>query len=319
MPMYQPFGMRRFLLPLAHQSSVENRLLFAGILYILTLLTFIPVPLLLIYLNNFRGHRLNKNYIFSSLTYIAYLVLMCIRIVVRFLPTELTVLNNGLIYGMMVLLPVTVASLWKAQNMTYQARIPLYYRIAGDVGVYFAFVSSAGFILTTNTLFLRMLEFSFSSILIIGYFSSSKGGHFPLFAKAGKWALITTSGVSVIILLRSQSGYSLALIPEIALGIGSLSIGFGATLSLVHEISQPLSHTTRSKSDEEFFNQQTKLFHLSTRETEILRMLLEGKSTKLIAQAFACSEKTIRNHISHIYEKTEVHSRVDLVLVFTPA
>ncbi|MBN2738772.1 MAG: FHA domain-containing protein [Spirochaetales bacterium] len=54
-------------------------------------------------------------------------------------------------------------------------------------------------------------------------------------------------------------------------------------------------------------------YDLSNREKEILFHLLEGKSTKDIADRLFISAGTAKNHILNIFKKTEVHSRVMLV------
>jgi PAS domain S-box-containing protein len=53
---------------------------------------------------------------------------------------------------------------------------------------------------------------------------------------------------------------------------------------------------------------------LSLQETAILRLLVEGKSTKAIGEAFHISPATVRNHIEHILQKLSVHSRLEAVL-----
>ena len=50
-------------------------------------------------------------------------------------------------------------------------------------------------------------------------------------------------------------------------------------------------------------------YNLTTREKEILAHLTEGDSVKLIAKTLFLSEQTVGNHIRHIYEKLQVHSR----------
>lgn len=48
---------------------------------------------------------------------------------------------------------------------------------------------------------------------------------------------------------------------------------------------------------------------LSRREREILPLLCEGLSNAQIGRALGISEKTVRNHLSHLYQKLGVHSR----------
>jgi DNA-binding CsgD family transcriptional regulator len=53
---------------------------------------------------------------------------------------------------------------------------------------------------------------------------------------------------------------------------------------------------------------------LSTREEEVVKLLLEGKSNKLIASALHISERTVEFHLKNIYAKHQVSSRMELVL-----
>jgi DNA-binding CsgD family transcriptional regulator len=53
---------------------------------------------------------------------------------------------------------------------------------------------------------------------------------------------------------------------------------------------------------------------LSDREQEVVNLLLEGKSNKLIASALGISERTVEFHLKNIYAKYQVSSRMELVL-----
>jgi LuxR family maltose regulon positive regulatory protein len=52
---------------------------------------------------------------------------------------------------------------------------------------------------------------------------------------------------------------------------------------------------------------------LSPRELEVLRLLAEGLSNAEIAARLYLSVNTLRAHTSHIYQKLDVHSRVQAV------
>ena len=53
---------------------------------------------------------------------------------------------------------------------------------------------------------------------------------------------------------------------------------------------------------------------LSSREAEVVNLLLEGKSNKLIASALGISGSTVEFHLKNIYAKYQVSSRMELVL-----
>ena len=53
---------------------------------------------------------------------------------------------------------------------------------------------------------------------------------------------------------------------------------------------------------------------LSNREREVVQLLLEGKSNKLIALVMQISDRTVEFHLKNIYSKFQVNSRMELVL-----
>jgi DNA-binding NarL/FixJ family response regulator len=52
------------------------------------------------------------------------------------------------------------------------------------------------------------------------------------------------------------------------------------------------------------------LSDLTTRELEILQLVLSGKTNKAIASAIYISEKTVEFHLDHIYSKVGARSRL---------
>jgi len=54
---------------------------------------------------------------------------------------------------------------------------------------------------------------------------------------------------------------------------------------------------------------------LSPRETDIVSLLAQGHDNKQIAHALHLSEKTVKNHLTRIFEKLKVHNRTQAVLV----
>jgi DNA-binding CsgD family transcriptional regulator len=54
---------------------------------------------------------------------------------------------------------------------------------------------------------------------------------------------------------------------------------------------------------------------LTRRETEVLTLLENGKSTSEIASMMSISTPTVRNHIQHILNKMQVHNRLEAVML----
>jgi DNA-binding CsgD family transcriptional regulator len=53
---------------------------------------------------------------------------------------------------------------------------------------------------------------------------------------------------------------------------------------------------------------------LSNREKDVVKLLLEGKSNKLIAFSLGITERTVEFHLKNVYAKFQVSSRIELVL-----
>ena len=54
---------------------------------------------------------------------------------------------------------------------------------------------------------------------------------------------------------------------------------------------------------------------LTSREREVLDLLLQGASNKIMAHKLGVTEATIKAHLTHIYRKLEVDSRLQAVIV----
>ncbi len=48
---------------------------------------------------------------------------------------------------------------------------------------------------------------------------------------------------------------------------------------------------------------------LTTREVEVLALIAHGKTYPQIAETLYISPDTVKSHVRHIYEKTDVHAR----------
>lgn len=57
-------------------------------------------------------------------------------------------------------------------------------------------------------------------------------------------------------------------------------------------------------------------YNITDREMDIVNLILKGMSSPLIAEELNISSRTVTTHITNIYKKTEVKSRVQLVNLF---
>ena len=55
---------------------------------------------------------------------------------------------------------------------------------------------------------------------------------------------------------------------------------------------------------------------LSKRETEVFGYLIAGRTTSYIAERLFVAESTVRAHVYNIYQKADVHSRMELMDAF---
>lgn len=56
------------------------------------------------------------------------------------------------------------------------------------------------------------------------------------------------------------------------------------------------------------------VFHLSAREREVTRLVLEGCANKEIASQLGISHETVKRHLTNIFDKTGVSSRLELAM-----
>jgi DNA-binding CsgD family transcriptional regulator len=57
----------------------------------------------------------------------------------------------------------------------------------------------------------------------------------------------------------------------------------------------------------------TETFRLTKRESEILRLLAQGRSVPYIEEELTLSNGTVRTHVRHIYEKMNIHNKQELI------
>ena len=65
-----------------------------------------------------------------------------------------------------------------------------------------------------------------------------------------------------------------------------------------------------------FFAKNCEAYQLSARETEVLRLILEGHTYKSVAGSLFISEKTVDSHMQNIFAKVGVRNRIALIMIF---
>lgn len=90
-----------------------------------------------------------------------------------------------------------------------------------------------------------------------------------------------------------------------AVAAGDYWIGGQRVVNLIqalHELTQKAAQPAR------------KTFGLTPRELEVVGSIVEGCSNKDIAKQFGISEETVKRHLSNIFDKTGVSTRLELAL-----
>jgi DNA-binding NarL/FixJ family response regulator len=107
------------------------------------------------------------------------------------------------------------------------------------------------------------------------------------------------AGASGYVLKDSQAG---AIVSSI------LAVVAGERVMASAVANRVLEMLTGATTPKEFYD------GLTAREVEILKMLATGMANKQIAYKLGISEKTVRNHVSNMYEKLNIYDRAQAVL-----
>jgi DNA-binding NarL/FixJ family response regulator len=109
-------------------------------------------------------------------------------------------------------------------------------------------------------------------------------------------------------LKAGASGYVLKDAEPVAVASSIMSVMSGERVMAGPVANRVLDLLTGASTPKEFYD------GLTGREIEILKLIATGKPNKQIAYTLKISEKTVRNHISHIYEKLGIYDRAQAVL-----
>ncbi len=80
----------------------------------------------------------------------------------------------------------------------------------------------------------------------------------------------------------------------------------------VPEVQAPKSEPMERELSE-LCDRAVERFHLTPRETEITRLLAQGRSVAVIQEELVVSKNTVKTHVKNIYLKLDVHSQQELI------
>lgn len=93
--------------------------------------------------------------------------------------------------------------------------------------------------------------------------------------------------------------------------INALKLGVNDYLTKSIEINELIKKLNRVMQGQKFCVKKGMSILLTPKETEILNALTKGYTRKFIAKEFYISEKTLYNHIAHIYRKLNVTNLIE--------
>lgn len=107
------------------------------------------------------------------------------------------------------------------------------------------------------------------------------------------------------LIMAGASGYLVKPLPpaEIMLAIGRAVNGWPSFCQLTEKSLLLTLHS---------FGRNIAIWHLTCREQEIMGSICSNKSDKEIAECFKISVGTVRSHLSNIFRKVAVRSRIEL-------
>jgi DNA-binding NarL/FixJ family response regulator len=109
-------------------------------------------------------------------------------------------------------------------------------------------------------------------------------------------------------LRAGASGYVLKDSQVDAIVSSTLAVMSGERVMASAVANRVIDMLTGTSTPKEFYD------GLTAREVEILKLIAIGQANKQIARRLGISEKTVRNHVSNMYEKLHIYDRSQAVL-----
>lgn len=187
----------------------------------------------------------------------------------------------------------------------------------------FARITAKGLCLPSETfgIFRALVQLGFLVGGVLGIAFSPQWG-LPLYL-----ALICLCVVMLPLFLHLQKRFESPGVPMASVVLGPVLVGIGsdgrsgAGASSSPELAEGAMAEERGRGAEEpaaaepvdYVAAMAEAFKLSPRETEVLRYLGRGRSVPYMREVMMLSKSTIETHIKHIYAKTDVHSKQELI------
>jgi DNA-binding CsgD family transcriptional regulator len=282
---------RRLLLAVAPEQAPEAVKLIGMLLYIAAPAGLVAAAMAILFAQRSVRERIHRPILWILGSAVAGLVLYSIRYWVSAYHREsLLLLNNLAVHTVYLVLFAFNLSLFRLWDHLPERFTRRYFRYLQAAGLYLYLVGYAAFLVSTVNVFARVIELGF--------------------------LLVIVPALSQLLLgLRMPHG-----VPSLQEGARSPEVApvrrFGGFAT--EGPKTPGSIPKREAQDvrQAFFERTVDYFGITTRERAVLEMVMQGKNNAAIAEALGISEKTVRNHISNLYHKTDTANRVELVQTF---
>lgn len=206
-------------------------------------------------------------------------------------------------------------------------------RYSSVFGVALSFLA-LGAITLTVSLFVSSLQLPARLLVAIGY----AGFDLLVWAVAARSANRNLGDAvrSIAIVIGAQQvGIALGVLGNMAIGVAGMDAeATGIALVVANYLLLVVAYVlVRRYADKimeapekpapaaapQAFDQQERVqafastYGLTSRETDVLQLLAEGRNVPYIAEKFVVSENTVKSHVRHIYEKCGFHNRQELL------
>lgn len=206
-----------------------------------------------------------------------------------------------------------------------------YFEASQLVGLYVYVIGLASFWVTSVNLYVRLIELGIGVVVL--------GGFFAIYAAEPRAArelrfdpsilshTVMITGVFLGLALLMMVASDLHMVPrwiDPVLIFPVFAVVFSTDLAALilrletqpREAQQADAATLPAASDDEFFGRMVAELGITDREREVLVLVMQGKGNREIAERLGVAEKTVRNHLSSLYGKTDAANRVELVQTF---
>jgi DNA-binding CsgD family transcriptional regulator len=132
---------------------------------------------------------------------------------------------------------------------------------------------------------------------------------------SGLGAVVGAIGAGIILLSSLSSGASYRAIAFQALAFILFGAFYGMMAMILARVVHQAEALPRNADAKEGLASFARKYGLSPRETEVAALIVDGRSYQETADSLFISIKTVKTHISRVYEKTACPNKVALVLL----